>query len=160
MEITAEKRCSFCKQNKPFSEFGKERRNKDGLQGCCKSCIKAYQQSEKGRAANRKAVAKYRRTPNGKIANRKVVAKYQKTPNGKATKKRFYASNPNYVKATNAVNHAIAAGKLPRANTRQCHYCPQPAQQYHHWHGYEPECWLDVVPACVECHTKEHRKIA
>ena len=161
---TISKRCPKCKQFKPLSEFYKDSRNKDGVRANCKSCHKsykkAYRQSEKGRAVHRKGNAKYRQTPKGKIAKQKAIAKYQKTLKGKATMKRYYACNPNYIKATNAVNHAIQAGRLPRANSQQCHYCPHPAQEYHHWHGYEPEHWLDVVPACIKCHSNQHRKTA
>jgi len=181
------KRCSKCKQIKPFSEFYKDRRNKDGLQSYCNSCRKAYKQSERGKAANRKADAKYRKTPNGKAAHRKGEAKYKKTPkgkaakakyrqspkgkasrrkevakyrqspNGKATMKRFNARHPNNVRAKNAVNNAIRDGRLPRPDTRRCHCCPNPAQQYHHWYGYKPEHWLDVVPVCKKCHSKIHK---
>lgn len=139
------KTCSKCKETKSLSEFYKSRRSKDGRQGYCKSCVKAYQQRFKGKAA---------------ISDRVVQKAYHQNERGKAAMKRFYARNPNYRKATHAVYCAVRAGRLPRPDTLQCHYCPNPAQQYHHWHGYEPECWLDVVPACVECHTKEHRKIA
>ena len=158
------KRCPQCKQIKPLSEFNKDRSRKDGLQAYCKSCLKAYQQSEKGRAVFRKGVAKYQQTPKGKAVMRKAAVKYQQTPKGKVRMRRatakFNDRNPNYPKAKSAVNHAVAAGRLPRVTTRLCRYCQKPAQQYHHWHGYEPEHWLDVVPACLNCHTKEHRKIA
>lgn len=143
------KRCPKCKLPKLLSEFSKHRSTKDGLECWCKSCRKAYeqayQQTEKGKAVNHKANAKYRQTSKGKAAQRKRTAK-------------FNARNPNYRKAHHAVNHAIETGRLPRADTQLCHYCLNPAQQYHHWHGYEPKYWLDVVPACVECHSKEHRK--
>ena len=167
------KRCSKCKEIKPLSEFFKDRRAKDGIQGVCKSCIKAFQQSEKGRAATRKASTKYRKSFKGKtnqkaynqsVRGRSVVAKYKQTPKGKAVSHKatakFNAHHPNYVKAHNAVNGAVRYGRLPRPDSLRCHYCPKPAQQYHHWHGYEPACWLDVVPACVECHNKENKKIA
>lgn len=36
-----EKRCSKCKEIKPVSEFGRDRRNKDGLNCYCKICKKA-----------------------------------------------------------------------------------------------------------------------
>ena len=140
------KRCFQCKQIKPLSEFSKDQSKKDGLQSYCKSCNKAYRQSEKGKAAHCKGTAKYLRTPQGKAANYKGVAKYLRTPKGKATMKRFYASHPNYRKAHNAVSIAITAGNLPRPDSRRCYYCTKPAQQYHHWHGYKPEHWLDVVP--------------
>ena len=154
------KRCPKCKQFKSLSAFSKHLSKKDGLQSNCKSCKKAYNQSEQGKIVSRRSVAKYQKTPKGKAS----ASKYHQTPNGKIVHRKAVAKhragNPNYDKAGHAVNDAIKAGRLPSANTWLCHYCPAQAQQYHHWHGYEPEHWLDVVPACVECHKKEHRKIA
>lgn len=137
------KSCSKCKQIKPLSEFGKDRRKKNGLRSRCKSCQKAYRQTDKGKAGKKA----YQQSERGKAVNRKIIAKRN-------------ARNPNYVKAKNAVMIAIRAGRLPRADCFLCYYCQKPAQQYHHWHGYEPECWLDVIPVCIECHLKEHRKTA
>lgn len=37
----ASKRCKACKQIKPFDEFGKEAKGKDGLKSSCRSCISA-----------------------------------------------------------------------------------------------------------------------
>lgn len=36
------KRCYRCKQEKPLAEFGKDRRSKDGMNGCCRKCKKVY----------------------------------------------------------------------------------------------------------------------
>jgi len=152
------KHCSKCKQIKPLSEFYNDRSKKDGHRSWCKSCVKADQQSEKGKAVARKRKAKYRQTPRGSAYQKA----YQQSDKGKAVLRKSIAKrnayNPNYAKAKDAVSNAIAAGRLPRANTRLCFYCQKPARQYHHWHGYEPECWLDVVPACIECHRKCHSK--
>lgn len=148
------KKCPQCKQIKPFSEFYKSK--KDGLTSYCKSCKKIYQQNYRKTEKGKLAQKRYQQTEKGKITYRKGVAKYLKTPKGKAIRESFNARNPNYRKAKNAINNAIRDGKLPRAKTLLCHYCPKPAQQYHHWHGYEPEHWLDVVPACRKCHTNEH----
>ena len=50
----SEKCCNHCKEIKPVSEFGKDRRNKDGLNGYCKACKKLYNDAQKGyRAAYR-----------------------------------------------------------------------------------------------------------
>jgi len=146
------KSCSKCRETKPFLEFFKNRHAKDGYCSWCKSCMlasnKTYRQTEKGKKVIRKAKAKYRHTPKGKAARCSSSA-------------RFDALNPNQVKAKYAVNHAVRVGRLPRANTQCCHYCPNPARHYHHWRGYEPEHWMDVLPVCVGCHRKEHiRKIA
>ena len=152
--------CLKCPINKPVSDFYTDRSRKEGHCRWCKSCMNAYQRSERGRAAHNKANAKYQQTPKGKAAIRKGVAKHSKTPKGKATHKRFIDRYPDHFKAKCAVNNAVASGKMPRVGTQICYYCPNPADHYHHWHGYEPEHWLDVVPACVECHKEEHRKIA
>lgn len=156
------KYCPDCKQNKPLSEFNKSRTRKGGFQSYCKSCLKAYQktyqQSEKGKAICRKATTKYQQTFNYKV----VSANYRQSLMGKAAHRKADAKSkaihPNNIKAKDAVNNAIRAGKLPRPNTWLCHYCTRPAQEYHHWHGYEPEHYLDVIPACRECHKKEHRR--
>lgn len=133
----------------------KYRRSQNG-----KAVIVKYQRSQDGKAVHHKANAKYLQTNKGKVSNRKGNAKYMLTTKGKAARKSFIARHPNQIKARNAVNNGIRDGRLPRATTQLCHYCPDPAQEYHHWHGYEPEYWLDVVPACEECHRKEHRKVA
>jgi len=176
------KYCSHCKQFKPISEFGRNRNNKDGVQLWCKFCHKVYEQTEKckatrkryrqtekGKDVQRRAIKKHRQTEKGKATHRAIMKRYEKSEKGKATRKtyiksekgkarqkRFYNCHPNNLKAKTAVNNAIRSGKLPRANTLLCHYCPKPAQQYHHWHGYEPEHWLDVVPVCVKCHREIH----
>lgn len=137
------KRCSKCKQFKQLSKFNKSKSEKDGLQSYCKTCQRVYSHSKNGREACRKAANNYR-----------------KTTKGKATKKRFYKRHPNYEKANHAVNNAITSGRLPRPDTMKCNYCPKQAQQYHHWHGYEPERWLDVIPICMNCHYKRRRRIA
>ena len=154
------KTCSKCYQEKDLTEFYKNRAQKDGFDCWCKTCHKAYCQSEMGKAIHRR----HRQTEKGKISNRRAVDCYQKTAKGKAiqraAKKRFYARHPNHLKAKNAVNNAIQVGKLSPPDTLLCHYCPKPAQQYHHWKGYEPEHWLDVVPVCTGCHQKYKREIA
>ena len=156
------KRCPQCKQNKSLSDFHKSRREKDGHCSWCKSCMKAsnktYRQTDKGKAVNRKKVAIYFQTSKGKAKK----TEYLKSPRGRAVSRKavakYHACNPNYPKANHAVTSAIRNGRLPRVNTLLCHYCPEQAEQYHHWHGYEPEYWLDVVPACIKCHNKEHKK--
>ena len=120
------KTCRVCKETKPISEFYKNKHCKDGYLNDCKAC-----QNE--------AIGKYRKTEKGKIVNRRG-------------QKRFKTRYPNYVKASNTINNAIQSGKLVRPNTRLCHYCPNPAQEYHHWHGYEKAQSFDVVPVCISCH--------
>ncbi len=164
------KRCTKCKRIKQHSEFQKDKTKKDGLQSYCKSCQKDYDPSEKGKAVRRcyartkegkaahsRGSKKYQKTDKGKAVYHKAIKKYQKTDKGKVTQraraKHFSDRHPNYVKARNAVKIIIRNGQLPRPDTLRCHYCPTQAKQYHHYQGYEPEHWLDVVPVCMKCHT-------
>ncbi len=139
--------CSTCKQTKSLSEFHKNKHCKDGHLCSCRICRGIY-------AAN------YQRTTKGKATQKR----YEQTEKGKATRravlKRFYTRHPERKNATTIVSNAIRDGKLPRPDTLQCHYGNHPAQQYHHWHGYEKEYWLDVVPVCKDCHIKCRKKIA
>jgi len=54
------KRCARCGKQKPFSEFHKNSRNKDGLHSYCKECNKAkaaqHLKTEKGKAALMRAI--------------------------------------------------------------------------------------------------------
>ncbi len=173
-ETIISKRCSKCKGIKPLYEFTKCRTTKDGLQYKCKSCARnynqteeikaqqrAYRKTEKGKALSRIACNKYQKTTKGKAAEKRYrqsdkgkarTERYRKSEKRKATKKQYDILHPEYKKAGDAINHAIRDGKLPRANTLQCHYCPNQAKQYHHYKGYEPEHWFDVVPVCIPCH--------
>lgn len=98
-----------------------------------KAAVKRYQQSEKGKA---------------------LAARHAQTPGGKASRRATRARYPERIKARNAVNHAITADKIPHVSTQKCTECSNPAQDYHHYKGYAPENWLDVIPVCKDCHTR------
>lgn len=169
------KHCSKCKQIKPISDFGKDKSRKDGHCHYCKECatnrrhtpqyqtwLKQYYQSEKYKIYQKSEKFKviqrrYWQTEKAKEAHRFRCQCYSQTEKGKANHrkntKQFNIRHPERYKAHTAVMRAIKFGKLPRPDTRLCHYCPKPAQEYHYWHGYAPEHWLDVVPVCQICHT-------
>lgn len=109
-----------------------------------------YDKTEKGKARYKR----YHQTEKFKIAHKRAVVRHRQTKKYKITKKRYFKNNPKYKKATDAVGYAIRIGKLPRPDTLLCHYCPNPAQQYHHHKGYAPEHRLDVIPICKKCHRK------
>ena len=151
------KRCSKCKEIKPLSEFSTDRSRKDGLQFHCKKCYsqysKQYRQTEKGKDVHKRATCKYSKTERGKTTQKR----YEQSEKGKAQRRNsachYHARHPQKIKAVQAVNNAIYAGKLPQPDTLQCHYCPARAKEYHHYKGYAPEHWLDVIPVCKKCHT-------
>lgn len=162
------KRCPKCKQTKPLSDFHKDKSRKDGHKGYCNICRaelqRQYRQTEKGRTVSRRGALLYSSSKKGKTKRKQyrqgergkaAEARYRKTEKGKAialrSAKQYQVANPERVKAVNAVNIAIKAGKIPRPNTLQCHYCPAQAKDYHHT-NYTPEHWLDVIPVCRKCH--------
>ena len=50
-----DKKCYQCSENKPKSEFAKNKRNKDGLQSDCRNCAKEY------RILNKETMQEYQR---------------------------------------------------------------------------------------------------
>lgn len=168
-ETIISKRCSKCKELKQISEFYKAPRNKDGHKSECKICwlkyVKEYRQTVYGKATQKR----YQQSNKGKLANKRYhqtekskakQKRYYKSKKGKLAKKHFRISHPKQIKAENAVNYAVTVGKLSRPNTLLCHYCSKQAQQYHHWHGYEKEHWLDVITVCIPCHIKQHSSLS
>lgn len=65
---------------------------------------------------------------------------------------RYRDNNPHKTLARRAVNLAVRKGSMPRADSLTCRHCGQQAKEYHHWHGYDVEHRLDVIPLCISCH--------
>ncbi len=86
------KKCAFCQDTKPITEFHKNSRSKDGLHSYCKSCnaLKArkYQKTPKGKKSIQKAVKKYFQTYKGKQKLKEYQKKYYQTDKGKAALRR------------------------------------------------------------------------
>ena len=150
------KQCTKCKQTKSTSEFNKDRTTEDGFHVHCKTCKKIYQISHRKTKKGKAIRKRYKQSEKCKVTEKL----YHQSENGKARDKRFFTNHPNQVKSVSAINNAIRDSKLIAAKFLLCHCCPKPAQEYHHWHGYAPEQWLDVIPVCKDCHRKYHRKIA
>ena len=67
--------------------------------------------------------------------------------------------HPLRYKAHAAVALAVKHDDLPAAKTMVCEVCGEAlAAHWHHHNGYAPECHLDVIAVCIECHGKAHRK--
>ena len=173
-ETIITKPCSKCKQVKPLSGFYKNRAKKDNLQTECKICcninIRKYQQTAKGKEILRvgqkkyrqsRAFKEYQQSDKGKKSARKYIQKYSKSEKGKQTHKEYRFRNPEKRLATNAITAAVRAGKLPRPDALLCLPCfkkalIETAKHYHHYLGYNPKYWLDVIPVCVSCHYSIH----
>lgn len=80
------KRCSSCRDNKPFSDFHKNKAQIDGHANQCKQCwhksMRKYRTSPTGKAT----LKQYRQKPNYKASQRK----YERSEKGKKKKKENY----------------------------------------------------------------------
>lgn len=113
------------------------------MKTCRSKRDKKHRQTEKYKATQKR----YHQSEKCRVANRK-----------RAT--RFRIKYPDHFKSRQVVNNAIVAGRLPRPDTLQCHYCRKQATQYHHCNGYAKEHWFDVVPVCAKCHGNIYRQSA
>lgn len=138
-ETIISKRCSHCKEIKPIKDFTKLHNGKLGCHNQCKICKSEWAKSDKAKLHKKI----YQQSQRGKDA------RYLATRNHRI-------NNPEKAKARHAIEYAIHAGKLCGPKTLACYYCPKPAEQYHHWHGYDKKYWLDVVPVCKKCHYEIH----
>jgi hypothetical protein len=41
----------------------------------------------------------------------------------------------------------------------KCRDCNEQAEEYHHYLGYAPEHWLDVIALCKDCHRQNHQQL-
>ena len=140
------KRCSRCKKLLDRSEFYRDRIRKDGLRYWCKECCKRWEQSPA-----RKAIQKrYNQSPAGKAtqkrfwqspAGKAATKRSNQSPVGRASKNRWSRNQrlkfSDRFKARDTVNNAVKAGKLSKPTTLECVYCDNPAEQYHHYAGYD-----------------------
>lgn len=109
------KRCSHCKIEKSVNDFHKNRRMKDGFHYCCKVCVRAWQQSDKGQIAQKRIsqsqktkeynrlyqrnspVAKaYKESAHGKAVQRRAALQWKKTEKGRAAERRYLESDAKH----------------------------------------------------------------
>jgi predicted SnoaL-like aldol condensation-catalyzing enzyme len=160
----AKQLCRHCKKILPLDAFYK---NADVCIPCAKEQSRKYRMSAKGqktlktyrdnfdKETMKASVKRYRQSAKGKETRRL----YYQTPKSKAIEaakaKRWRANNREKIQAHWAVKWAIRTNKLPRASTQQC-TCGEPAQLWHHTHGYARENRLRVMALCRKCHQEHH----
>lgn len=132
------KQCRKCGEEKDLSEFFKDRSRKDGLQSWCKAC----------RAAHCK-------TPRG----RESAHRYITSDKGLANEARRRRRDPEKRAARSAVTVAVRDNRIPPPSMLTCE-CGEPAQEFHHFAGYDEPNWFNVNPMCSPCHKKEHLEAA
>lgn len=154
--------CITCQENKPASEFDKDKRAKSGHTNKCKACRREYLRVY---MKNKRATdPKYKLTQqvyDAKEASRLRRLAYAQTEAGKQARNKASnkcrRNNLRKVAARQAVHRAVARGDMPAATTLLCK-CGKAATQYHHHISYLKEHELSVIPTCTKCHSKLHRQ--
>ena len=151
--------CSKCNQNKPIIEFGKNKRNSDGLTVWCKTCRNEYQRQyrkdniDKVRKSNRLSKRRERAIKGNDFFRKRERSWYQ---NNKEHKREYVANrrqdDKKKIWAQNKLNKAVKSGKVARPKI--CPICNEEKKIDGHHYDYNKP--LDVIWACRSCHMKEH----
>lgn len=176
---TGFKLCPRCQEIKPRADFRQLKSGRDSGQSCsyCLECSRANRREwhHAHRDSELERIHQYQQANKAKLLNsarqRMTDPSYRKTRN--EANRRWRAENlahiSNYdlrykveqsdkLQARTAVNRAVKTGELPPAWSMVCSMCDEAqAAHWHHHLGYSEENWLDVIPACVDCHARERR---
>jgi hypothetical protein len=147
--MKAEKRCTKCKKLKSLDEFYFSGSSSDGLDYACKSCKRAYEQTEKGRASRRK----YKQSEKGQAGRKKWEQSEVGKVSHRAGSAKYHKRYPDRRKARQVAGSAIKSGRLTKPNN--CSNCNESTKIEAHHPDYSKP--LEVVWLCVTCHIEEHR---
>ncbi len=124
------KTCSKCKIEKPFEDFGKEKRALDGKRSECKACVSEYNRSKKAKLAQKR----YRSSEKGREKVRASDERYRTSEKGKATREAYLNREDVRLKVRNAksknkyarrskVSDSWKASEVFESANWQCFYC-------------------------------------
>ena len=171
------KKCTKCEQQKPFDEFRKSKRYKDGHYSRCKKCMQEYEKANEDHEKRLETRKRYRENNREKIRQqdkedyinnpdkfrakaRINQKKYFQTPKGRQKYKlqslKLREKYPEKARARSLLSNAICDGKIIRP--KQCSLCLRSDGiiEAHHPDYSRP---LDVVWVCKSCHFMVHGRI-
>jgi len=154
--------CSRCREEKPITNFNKNRCRPDGLQSQCKACSRfndrLYYTRNKKRYNARCQSYNQTHQEERKIHDRQYRLEHKEKYSEYF--KQYKKNHPIRLKAKDAVVNAIKSGKLirpDRCSNLECNKVCKP--EGHHW-SYLEEHWLDVEWLCKSCHKRiDHNNI-
>lgn len=157
--------CRLAGEEQPLENFYPSKNGKFGRRPRCIECCKRRQNTDEHRALVRKSTLEYIHTDEGKAvrkayslseagraAQKLANQNYSRSEKQQEKDRKYKTFHPNKVAARNEVNKAKLSGKLPYPKQLLCVVCGKPANEYHHFKGYDPEHWLDVIAVCRKCH--------
>lgn len=159
--------CTVCKAEKPYSEFYRSKKGKNGYNAQCKICW-----AKKNREWERKnpelTRAKHKRwqdkNPERVRSNQrkyyernkeKILSKMRESrkKNDYAITKKYRQKNRHKIDCHNFVALAVKLGYINRPT--KCDRCEVHCKPHGHHDDYDKP--LEVVWLCRKCHGKEHR---
>lgn len=165
------KQCPKCGEEKALSAFGMNRTTRDGLQSYCKPCRNAMQAEIRKTPEYREYYNAYMRRPEPRAKARARHRRNYQTEYHQEWRRRYRQEQHDKVNARDAVRWQVDSGRIPAPGALSCgdqldangriaghgDGCGAPAQQYHHYLGYEAGHRLDVQAVCFVCHGKTFR---
>lgn len=148
------KRCRKCKQWIKNINFCKDRTRHDNLSPVCNQCRQV--KTRKIRDINT-----YARGWKMTEEQKQKLSEAHKGNNNHNWKGGVAGQRKDVKEKTLAkrtINHAIEANRLKSPKDLFCVDCGKKASEYHHYLGYNEQYWFCVLPVCIVCHHKRHKK--
>lgn len=149
-------RCSRCKRWKLEIEFGRVKKQWNGINTCCGECLREV--DGRRRKRNRKHLVEcgangYRQNRESeRIRSARFRAKNAEKIRRKS--REYKRKNPQKTKAQTAVGNAVQSGRLIRPE--RCEMCGVAERLNGHHDSYKRDRWLVVVWLCRPCHAFLH----
>jgi Bacillus phage endonuclease len=171
------KKCTKCDETKPFDEFRKSARYKDGYYSRCKKCMQEYEAKNLDQEKKRESRTRYRENNREHIREQDREA-YHKDPDkfrekAKISQKKYFQTEkgrekykqqalklrekyPEKARARSLLSNAVCDGKIIRPS--KCSLCgwDQGKIEAHHPDYSKP---LEVIWVCKSCHFLVHDRI-
>ncbi len=171
------KKCTKCMTEKPFEEFRKSARYKDGYYSRCKICMQEYEKENLDQDRKRDSRKKYRENNRERIRQQDKEAyqddpekfrakarisqkKYFQTDKGrqkyKQQSQKLREKHPEKARARSLLSNAVCDGKIIRPSKCSLCGCDKGIIEAHHPDYSKP---LDVIWVCKICHFMVHDRI-
>lgn len=157
------KHCPICDEDKPLSEFGKHRREADGLRYCCRACNAdrasdwQARNAEKAAARKRKWYEEHRELTKQRAREWYEVNREQ----ARETRRRYYEAHRFGWPTRSHRSDDLIASYARVLSGDPCSYCGTVPEQIDHIvplaRGGD-HAWDNLTAACGHCNTSKHAR--
>ncbi len=147
------KKCGKCGASKSADCFHKRKASNDGLSAICKECQSVYDKARAMRPDRVAARNAYQKTEKGAAAVKRAKEAWAERNKGKIAEitKNYREQNPKKYRAHSIVSYAIRSGNL---HPEPCESCGFDGRTHAHHDDYDKP--LNVRWLCPACHIKWH----